>query len=246
MGNRKILFISRYEDVISEFLYSMRDNELDVEIDTASNGTDAIRMLNENDYQIVVTGLSLDGRNGEQIITYLNKNFPRAVCIIYATSISSAQLHFFINERNVFRVFLRPVNFRGEFFQALEEAFEYHEVRVKEDEEAVAREVTFEQQKLGITSFETRLSNQPRALRETNRYMRHLMLLTIKEYGGLAGSNASGIAPEVAKKLIERKKLEWEAVDLCCKQDESYEERIRQAERIAGGLDGTEESETEP
>lgn len=236
MSSRKILFVNKYEEEVYEFLNAMGENELAVDIDIVANGTDAINMLNRDEYQIVVTGLSLDGYNGEQVITYINKNFPNVVCIIYTTTISAAQLHFFINERNVFRVFLRPVNFHGEFFQALEDAFEYYEVRMKDQEEAVARERTFEEQRMGIFSLETRMEKQPQALRGMEHYMRRLMLATLKEYGGLTGANAAGIAPADMEKLVNRKNLEWKAVDLCCSQDEAYAEHLEQAEKIVSHI----------
>lgn len=124
-----LLFISKYPEIIHEFTDAMKDR--DIEIETAINGIEAAAKIKKKNYDIVITGLSLEGYNGEQIITYLNKTAPSTVCIIYTTTISSAQLHFFINERNVFRVFLRPVDFRGVFWEALEEAYEYHAVQVK-------------------------------------------------------------------------------------------------------------------
>lgn len=236
MSSRRILFISKYQKVVYEFLNAMGENELSVEIDTASNGTDAIDMLRQKEYQVVVTGLALDGYNGEQVITYLNQNFPNVVCIIYTTNISAAQLHFFINERNVFRVFLRPVDYRREFFLALEEAFEYYEVRMKEQEEAVAQEETFEEQKEGIKSFERRIESQERSQRMMERYMRRLTLLTIKEYGGLVGANAAGVTQAEMERLVRCKNLEWKTVSLCCMQDEEYESHLAQAEKIAAGI----------
>ncbi len=106
-----------------------------VKIDVAANGIQAASCLKKHVYQVAVTGLSLDGYNGEQIITWLNKNFPDTLCIIYTTTISPAQLSFFFNERKVFRVFLRPVDFKREFFEALEDAFEEYEVQKAEKEE---------------------------------------------------------------------------------------------------------------
>lgn len=236
MSSRKILFVNKYQEEVYEFLNAMGENELSVDIDIVSDGSEAINMLNKSEYQIVVTGLTLEGYNGEQVITYINKNFPNVVCIIYTTTISAAQLHFFINERNVFRVFLRPVNFHGEFFQALEEAFEHYEVRMRDQEDAVARERAFEEQRMGIYFFEKRMEKQPQALHEMERYMRRLMLATIKEYGGLTGADAAGIASADMEKLVSRRNLEWKAVDLCCRQDEAYADHLEQAEKIASSI----------
>ena len=122
---RNLLFINKHAEIIQEFSREMADKNF--EIDIAENGIDAAILLRQKEYQVVITGLVLDGFNGEQIVTYINKTYPDTVCIIYTTTISAAQLHFFVNERDVFRVFLRPVNFRKEFFEALSEAFEYNE-----------------------------------------------------------------------------------------------------------------------
>lgn len=143
-----LLFISKYPQIIHEFTDAMKDR--DIEIETAINGIEAAAKIKKKNYDIVITGLSLEGYNGEQIITYLNKTAPSTVCIIYTTTISSAQLHFFINERNVFRVFLRPVDFRGAFWEALEEAYEYHAVQVKNEEDTSARRQEQEKQEREI------------------------------------------------------------------------------------------------
>ena len=110
---KKLLFINKYPELVEEFSAAMQGR--DVEIDIATNGIEAASYLKKNTYQVAVTGLSLDGYNGEQIVTYLNKNFPDTVCILYTTTISPAQLYFFFNERSVFRVFLRRWILRKSF-----------------------------------------------------------------------------------------------------------------------------------
>lgn len=179
---KRLLFISKYKDIIQEFLDAMKDK--DIEIETADNGLDAAALLKKNEYQIVVTGLTMDGYNGEQLISYINRAHPNTVCIIYTTTISAAQLHFFINKRDVFRVFLRPVNFRAEFFEALEEAFEYYAVKVKNSEENVERKEKMKEYKNGILAIQQKIENQDNAKISMNHYMKRLVNYTLKEYGG--------------------------------------------------------------
>ena len=179
---KRLLFISKYKDIIQEFLDAMKDK--DIEIETADNGLDAAALLKKNEYQIVVTGLTLDGYNGEQLISYINRAHPNTVCIIYTTTISAAQLHFFINKRDVFRVFLRPVNFRAEFFEALEEAFEYYAVKVKNSEENVERKEKMKEYKNEILAIQQKIENQDNAKIGMNHYMKRLVNFTLKEYGG--------------------------------------------------------------
>ena len=79
-----LLFISKYPQIIHEFTDAMKDR--DIEIETAINGIEAAAKIKKKNYDIVITGLSLEGYNGEQIITYLNKTAPSTVCIIYTTN----------------------------------------------------------------------------------------------------------------------------------------------------------------
>lgn len=220
-ANKSLLFISKYPKIIQEFVDAMGDR--DFEIDTALNGIEAAKKIKKKNYHVVVTGLSLEGYNGEQIITYLNKNVPSTVCIIYTTTISPAQLHFFINERNVFRVFLRPVDFRGEFSEALAEAFEYHAVQVRNEEDEMDRRETQENQQKEISSIEHRMRMQRLAGDSLNRYMKRMIRLTLKEY-------AEGKISE--EELLAIQSEEEQAVDCCCMSGEQTKETLAKAEEI--------------
>lgn len=220
---RRLLFISKYPEIVREFLDAM--GEKDIQIDTASNGIEAAAKIKKIEYEVVITGLSLDGFNGEQIITYLNKSHPNTVCIIYTTTISPAQLHFFINERNVFRVFLRPVDFHKEFFGALEEAFEYYDVRVKNAEDEAEQEKDLERKKKDAAQLAHRRKLQKQIQHNVENYMKRLCGLTLMEYGGAMD----------AAQIEELKKLEWQTVELCKEREEDSEEadqeRLERAEQ---------------
>ena len=216
-----LLFISKYPQIIHEFTDAMKDR--DIEIETAINGIEAAAKIKKKNYDIVITGLSLEGYNGEQIITYLNKTAPSTVCIIYTTTISSAQLHFFINERNVFRVFLRPVDIRGAFWEALEEAYEYHAVQVKNEEDTGARRQEQEKQEREIEIMDQRMRSQRQARETTNRYMKRLAGLTIKEY------TPAALSAE-ARGHLER--IEARTIDFCSEQGEHAAESLDKAEEV--------------
>lgn len=218
--SRKLLFISKYPDIIQEFLVAMDGKE--VEIDIASNGIETASRLKKNVYQVVVTGLSLDGYNGEQIITYLNKNFPNTVCIIYTTTISPAQLHFFINERSVFRVFLRPVDFNKEFYTALEEAFEYYDVRVANEQDEANRGAEAEQKEKETIKIRQRTARQEQMRRMAGGYMKRLTAISLQEYANRLS----------AEQKEEVKALEWETVGLCFGTDELQPENMEKAEML--------------
>ena len=71
---RNLLFISRYPEIIDEFQGILEEKQIETEI--AQNGTDAMELLKQKEYQILVTDLNLDGYNGDKIISYVNQVFP--------------------------------------------------------------------------------------------------------------------------------------------------------------------------
>lgn len=219
--DRKLLFISKYPDIIQEFLAAM--NGKGIAIDVASNGIEAATKLKKNKYQVVVTGISLDGYNGEQIITYLNKKSPNTVCIIYTTTISPAQLYFFINERNVFRVFLRPVDFHEKFYAALEDAFEYYDVRVANQREEAGRGEEIEKKAGKSRQIRKKLAQQKDMRTYANHYMKSMVQLTMQAY-------AENISPERQGILCE---AERRVTDLCFGAEDSTQERLNAAEDLA-------------
>lgn len=219
--DRNLLFISKYPDIVKEFLMAMKGRE--IAIDVASNGIEAVTNLKKKEYQVVVTGIALDGYNGEQIITYLNKNHPNTVCIIYTTTISPSQLHFFINERNVFRVFLRPVDYRQKFFTALEDAFEYYDVRIANQQDEAGRNEEIEDKTRRCREMCEKLARSEHAKPRANRYMKSMAQLSLQTY-------ADKLDTEQKQILLG---AECRAIDLCMGKDGSDAESMKAAENLA-------------
>lgn len=217
---RTLLFVNKRREIIQEFLDAMRDR--DIVIETAENGVEAATLLKKKEYQVVVTGVTLDGYNGEQIISYINRAHPNTVCIIYTTTISAAQLHFFINKRDVFRVFLRPVNFRMEFFSALDEAFEYYEVKVKCSEESEERRAKMAEYKKKMQGIRQKMDNQDNAKLGLVRYMKRLTRFTLREY-------CMNLKEEERERLAG---VEYGMIDLCCGGSSSLQKAEKAAARL--------------
>lgn len=176
--SRTLLFIGRYPEIVEEFRRMLL--EKDVEIDVAENGVDAVNLLKQKSYQVVVTALALDGVNGEQIVTYVNVTYPDTVCMIYTSAISAAQLDFYLNKRNVFRVFLRPMNFRKEFMQALEDAYEFYDMKIQEREDEKKREKLFVGNQEAVTSIGKVLQQQKNGWDGFAEFSKALLSYTIE------------------------------------------------------------------
>lgn len=223
---RNLLFVNKHPEIIQEFTKEMEDQNF--KIDIADNGIDAALLLKKKEYQVVVTGLVLEGFNGEQIITYINKTYPDTVCIIYTTNISAAQLHFFINQRDVFRVFLRPVNFRDEFFEALSEAFEYNEIKKKDREEIEDRKKKLLANKDAIRDMESFLNRQISGWGEFEEFLQKIVNYSIDEYTkDLDGD-----------KISKLKREEREFIKQCCesKNEETIHQIIEDVRALFGKM----------
>ena len=72
---RNLLFISRYPEIIDEFQGILEEKQ--IETDIAQNGTDAMELLKQKEYQILVTDLNLDGYNGDKIIILCKPGVPK-------------------------------------------------------------------------------------------------------------------------------------------------------------------------
>lgn len=117
-----LLFINQNKDIIQEFLAAMEGKEGPMEIDTADHGLDAALLLNKKTYKVVVTGLDVPTYDGIKIVEYLNQNFPQTICIVYTWRLEQAYLKLLINERRVFRIFQRPVDY-GQMYEAIMDGF---------------------------------------------------------------------------------------------------------------------------
>ena len=65
-----------------------------------------------------------------------------------------------MNKRDVFRVFLRPVNFRQEFMQALEEAYELYDLKKHDRDSRQERLKQLEDNRKAIAEIEKIIENQ--------------------------------------------------------------------------------------
>lgn len=177
--DRRLLFINHRPEVIKEFTFAMQQQ--DFILDTASSGFDAAVLIKKENYQVVILGMVLEGYNGNQILTYLNKNKPHTTCIVYTTTLTPGQLKFLVNERNVFRIFLRPVDYYMEFPQAIEAAFlEYAlaEKAIQEKEELT--DALREKRKKLYDICET-IKRQRRGLSYAMEFLDYLLGISLKE-----------------------------------------------------------------
>lgn len=136
---KQVLVVNQNVEELYEFKQCFEGTEYEVTV--AENGYDALILLKQNIFAVVVTSLALKGYNGEQIVSYVGRKSPLTRCIVYAPMISPAQLKYLYNEHQIFRLYVKPVELESVIKKGIEEAvLEYDTAVVVQAEEAEHQE----------------------------------------------------------------------------------------------------------
>lgn len=173
-----VLFINRNQMEIQEFLNAMQD--YDFEIDTADSGLEAAVLLRKKNYKVVITGMNLSTYDGMKLLAYLNGYSPYTACIVYTTTINLAQLRALVNERDIFRIFLKPVNYRGDFYHAIQDGFAYYDMRQAEQEEQKVLEL--KQKSIEDIAKQESTATGEREWKQMGQFMRKLLPWSVENF----------------------------------------------------------------
>lgn len=80
MKTIKVLLVDDEQDLTSTL--SKRLNRMSIDASTASDGTEAFAMLENEHYDVVVLDINMPGINGLQILKAIKQNFPKIEVIM--------------------------------------------------------------------------------------------------------------------------------------------------------------------
>lgn len=218
-----LLFVNRDPAVVQEFLDAMKDYEF--ETDTAESGQQAAKMLQEKKYKVVVTGVNLSSYDGNKLIAWVNVNCPQTVCIVYTTRVDLAQLRLLVNDRNVFRIFLKPANYHGDFYNAIMDGFAYYDIRTAHKEKQEMLEKKVENAVHTIHEMEEAARAGEEERKKLEQFLFPLIKLSVQEFGPEISSG------EIQKLLHQEEnimKFYLRKNYKCCHNMEEVQERIQQ------------------
>ena len=116
MENR-LLLINKRREVIEEFTQAYAGEQF--QIDVATSGLEGYKKLQASSYKLVVMGMIYPDVDGNKLLAYIRKSFPQTKCIVYTTKISVGQIAYLTNRMHVFRIFLRPADYKGEMLASI-------------------------------------------------------------------------------------------------------------------------------
>ena len=138
-----ILFVNKRANFTEEFLIAMAGS--DFAITTVKNGFEAIKRLKEQEYKVVITGLIMEELDGNQLIAHINREYPSTVCVVLTTKMNVGQLAYLVNQLEVYRIYLRPVDLEGQFLEMLKDAVIYYDHRLQYTQKQIIMQSNREQ-----------------------------------------------------------------------------------------------------
>lgn len=156
--DKNVLFIHSRQEEIDAFRGALEGTPFVV--DTTSDGKEALVMLQKKAYGVVITNRAVEGADGGTIIQYVSKHLPQTKCILNAIALNKGDLQYFINEMQVYRIFLAPVHYRSEMLPVIEEIMINYESQYLEYTEEKMKEDQLQQQKVAIRASESILKKQ--------------------------------------------------------------------------------------
>ncbi|MCD6319186.1 MAG: response regulator, partial [Candidatus Desulfofervidaceae bacterium] len=92
----------------------------------ASDGKEALGILEEESVQVLVTDLRMPEMDGLTLIKKVKEKYPEVVCIVLTAYSQIPTLLAAINQGHVYRYITKPWNSEEEFKQMIQEAIEYY------------------------------------------------------------------------------------------------------------------------
>lgn len=195
----RLLFINKRPEIVEEFVKAYESEEFQVEV--ARSGVEGYRKIQAANYKVVVTGMILPDIDGTKLITYLKKHSPDTICIVYTTKLNVGQLAYLVNELRVFRIYLRPGDYRGEMLDGIQEAFEQYELNVQREEERLVAEETIKEQRIRFEEMRKRVLEQSKADEFMLKVMEPILLQTTNALSGLRDDEKAQLL-EIEREIV--------------------------------------------
>ncbi|MFW5966755.1 MAG: response regulator [Persicimonas sp.] len=102
--------------------------DIDCEVRTASNGEDAIDILDREDIAVLISDQCMPGLSGLTVLSHARENYPTTVRIMLTGVGDMSTVTEAVNKGQIFRYVAKPWD-RDRFMRMVDEAIEHHELR---------------------------------------------------------------------------------------------------------------------
>lgn len=231
----KILFVNKRANLTDEFIAAME--ETDFTISTAKNGLEAIEKLKEQQYKVVITGLIMDEVDGNQLIAHINKEYPSTACVVLTTRMNIGQLAYLVNQLEVYRIYLRPVDLRGLFLEMLKDAVIYYDHHLQYTQEQLIMKSSKGQNSQKLDRAQLLLNGMKDANKQVELFMNGILEFSMKEaeeYEENIKLKLLSFEKRLVRQYLEVGNSKWTLLDVV---QEEIEKMISKEERAKTKID---------
>ena len=211
----KILFVNKRVSLTEEFLVAMEDT--DFTISTAINGLEAIKKLQEQEYKVVITGLIMDELDGNQLIAHINKEYPSTACVVLTTRMNVGQLAYLINQLEVHRIYLRPVDLKGQFLEMLKDAVIYYDHHLQYTQKQLIMQSSKDQNNQKWERMQLLLNGLNEANNQVEKFMGGILEFSMTEAEGYEEkikTKLLSFEKRLVRQYLELGNAKWNKLDI--------------------------------
>ncbi|WXR60591.1 response regulator [Peptostreptococcaceae bacterium AGR-M142] len=132
MKVNKILFVDDEVKVLNSIRRSLMDEEF--ETFYAVGGSDALRVLEEENIDVIVSDMRMPRMTGLELLTKVEELYPNIVKIILSGYTELSQILTTVNKVNIFKYMTKPWDMENEFKPILKKAIDYYNLKSEKKE----------------------------------------------------------------------------------------------------------------
>lgn len=132
MKINKILFVDDEVKVLNSIRRSLIDE--DFETFYAVGGSDALRLLEEEKIDVIVSDMRMPRMTGLELLTKVEKLYPDIVKIILSGYTELSQILTTVNKVNIFKYMTKPWDMENEFKPILKKAIDFYNLKSEKKE----------------------------------------------------------------------------------------------------------------
>ncbi len=128
-NNGVILFVDDEENILKSIRRSLMDEPY--EMFFANSGKEALKILEENKVDVIVTDMRMPEMNGLELLEIVKKKYPDIVRIVLTGYAQVSTLIAAINSGQIYRYLVKPWKLEAEFKPAIRQALEHHRLMME-------------------------------------------------------------------------------------------------------------------
>jgi DNA-binding NtrC family response regulator len=169
--NNNLLFVDDEMNMLSMIKRNFINSNYKIFL--ASNAKKALEIIKENEIKVIITDLQMPEMNGIELIERIEKQNSNMIKMVLTGNNQVPNILATINNGNIFRYIVKPINFKEELFPVLEEACKLYDINKLKEKLLIDKEMgILEENKLPTSLLNSLLSSSYNYLEITNQILK--------------------------------------------------------------------------